>query len=110
MRGPWTDAEIRLLGTKPDFEVGRLIGRPGKAVWAKRRSLGIAATPLMRPWLPTEDEVIRSNSVAAAAKMLNRAEVAVRIRRRKLGLRQKPAPDPKLLSFEQAQRKIEVSR
>jgi len=111
MSGPWTDAEIRLLGTKPDYEVGRLIGRPGKAVWAKRQSLGIAAVPpVVRPWLPTEDEVIRSNSVAPAAKILNRTEVAVRIRRRKLGLRQKSAPDPKLLSFEQAQRRIEISR
>ena len=66
--------------------------------------------PVVRPWLPTEDEVIRSNSVAPAAKILNRTEVAVRIRRRKLGLRQKSAPDPKLLSFEQAQRRIEISR
>ena len=36
MSRPWTDAEIQLAGTKPEAEVGRLIGRPGKAVWAKR--------------------------------------------------------------------------
>src|ERR1035437_5452211 len=107
MSGPWTDAEIRLLGTKPDYEVGRQIGRPGKAVWAKSQSLGIAATPpLVRPWLPTEDEVIRSISVAAAAKILNRTELAVRIRRRKLGLRQKSGPEPRLLSCEEAQHRI----
>lgn len=42
MSRSWTDAEIQLLGTKPDADVGRLIGRPGKAVWAKRRALGMS--------------------------------------------------------------------
>jgi len=30
-----TDSEIQLLGTKRHFEIGRLIGRSDKAVWAK---------------------------------------------------------------------------
>ncbi len=39
----WIKAEIHLLGTKPDTEVGRLLGPPGKAGWAKRQAPGIAA-------------------------------------------------------------------
>src|ERR1041385_5044793 len=54
---PWTEEEIRLPGTHPDYEVGRMIGRPGKAVWAKRQALGIAAPPiLVRHWTEAEDQ------------------------------------------------------
>ena len=86
MGRPWTKAEIRLLGRKPDWEVGRLIGRPGRAVWAKRQALGIQAPPPLHPrWTKAEDEVVLSMPVSEAAKAVNRTRMAVRIRRRKLG-------------------------
>lgn len=111
MSRPWTDTEIQLLGTKPDAEVGRLIGRPGKAVWAKRRALGIATPPLLvRYWTEGEDEVVRCRSVSEAAKVLKRTEMAVRIRRRKLGLSQNAGLNPTLLSPEEARKRIEVPR
>lgn len=73
MSRPWTDAELQLLGTQPDADVGRLIGRPGKAVWAKRRALGVADPPsLVRHWTEAEDEVVRSQTLAEAAKLLGR--------------------------------------
>jgi outer membrane lipoprotein-sorting protein len=37
----WSDAELRLLGTAPDDEVARRIGRPVNAVRIKRARLGI---------------------------------------------------------------------
>jgi hypothetical protein len=111
MSGPWTDAEIKLLGTMPDFELGRLLGRPGKAVWAKRRLLGIAAPPpQVRPWTPAEDDIVRAHSVSDAARMLQRTEVAVRIRRRKLGLAVGRHPQPQLLSLDEAKQRIEVPK
>ena len=57
------------MGTKPDAEVGRLTGRPGKVVWAKRRALGIADAPsLVRSWTEDEDKVVVSCSPAEAAQ------------------------------------------
>ena len=110
MSKPWTEAEIKLLGTKPDFELGRELGRPGKTVWAKRRALGIAASPVVRYWTEAEDGIIRSQSVSEAAKILNRTEMAVRIRRRKLGLETQGSPKPHLLTTEEARHRIEVGR
>lgn len=111
MSQPWTDAEIRLLGTKPDFELGRLIGRPGKAVWAKRRALGIAASPtLVRRWTDEENQVVLSNPPAEAAKLLSRTEEAVTIRRNKLRRRLSPEQVVNLLTTEEAKLRIDVSR
>jgi len=84
MSRPWTEAEIQLLGTKPDAEVGRLIGRPGKAVWAKRHALGIDDPPsLVRRWSEEEDKVALSRPVAEVAAALKRTVEAVKIRRAK---------------------------
>src|ERR1035441_5073134 len=78
------DREIRLLGTKPDHEVGREIGRSEQATWAKRRTIGIAAPPAaVRSWAGTEDDVVRSQSVSDTAKILNRTEAAIRNRCRR---------------------------
>ncbi len=101
MSRPWTEAEIQLLGTQPDFEIGRLIGRPGKAVWAKRQSLGIGApATMLRRWTAEEDRVVLSKPVSESAKLLNRTETAIGLRRNKLlkrltpgSLIQPPSPD-----------------
>jgi hypothetical protein len=111
MRRPWTDAEIQLLGTKPDAEVGRLTGRPGKMVWAKRRALGIADAPsLIRSWTEDEDKVVLSLPVAEAAQALNRTVVAVKIRRAKLLRKLSPETTPRLLTLEEAKLQIEVPK
>lgn len=108
---PWTKDEIRLLGTKPDFEIGRFIGRPGKAVWAKRQALGIAAPPTMvRRWTEDEDQVVLSKAPAEAAKLLKRTEEAVKIRRGKLRKKLSPEQETKLISTEEAKLRIEVPR
>lgn len=108
---PWTDAEIQLLGTRPDADVGRLIGRPGKAVWAKRRALGIPDPPsLVRLWTEEEDQVLLSHSVPEAAKALNRTQVAVKIRRAKLLRKLGREQPPQFLTLEEAKLRIEVPK
>lgn len=109
MSQPWTEAEIRLLGTRPDGEIGRLIGRPGNAVWAKRQALGIAAPPpLVRRWTEEEDRVVLSKPPAEAAMLLNRTEEAVSIRRNKLRRKLSPEQAVKLLSADEAKLRVEV--
>jgi hypothetical protein len=111
MSRPWTNEELRLLGTQPDAEVGRLIGRPGKAVWAKRKAPGIAEAPsLVRHWTDDEDRVVLSQPVADAARSLHRTVMAIRIRRRKLLRACQPEAAPKLLSLEEARLHIEVPK
>jgi hypothetical protein len=100
-----------LLGTKPDADVGRIIGRPGKAVWAKRHALGVPDPPsLVRLWTEDEDKVVLSQSVAEAAKALNRTNEAVKIRRAKLLRKLGPDKPPKLLTLEEAKLRIEVPK
>jgi len=110
MNRAWTKSEIALLGTKPDHELGRLLGRPGKAVWRKRRSLGIdSVPPIYRRWTAEEDEALLSMSVDKAAKLLRRTAMAVVLRRTKvrkrLGL-----SGPPLLTLQEAKRRIAVPR
>ncbi len=110
MGSAWTQAEIELLGTKPDWELGRLLGRPGQAVWAKRRSLGIEGAPLIyRRWTAEEDETVLSMPVDKAARILRRTATAVAQRRarvrKRLGL-----SGPPLLTLEEAKKRIEVPR
>ena len=103
MSGPWSETEIQLLGTKSDSE----LGRPAKAIWAKRKALGISAPPSPgRTWAAAHDEVVKSHPVPEAARLLDRSEAAVRIRRRKL----LPSTRPRLLTMDQARKHIEVPR
>lgn len=111
MRREWTPEELQVLGTKPDADVGRIIGRPGKQVWAKRKALGIPAPPsLVRLWTKEEDQIVLTRSIAEAARILARTQVAVKIRRVKLHRRLNPDEGPKLLTLEEVMRRIEVSR
>ncbi len=109
MSGKWSEAEIRLLGTQSDSELSRLLGRLPKAIWAKRKALGISAPPSpgrADRWTSEHDEIVKSHSVSAAAQLLQRTEAAVRIRRRKL----MPPGRSRLLTTEEARERIEVPR
>lgn len=111
MSRPWTDAEIQLLGTKPDYEIGRLLGRPGNAVWRKRKALGIEAPEsLVRKWTKEEDAILLSHPLSEAAKILKRTMDAVTIRRHKLRKAQGIGTRPKLLMHEEAKLRIEVPK
>jgi hypothetical protein len=88
-----------------------MIGRPGKAVWAKRQSLGIVgAAPLVRPWTEDEVKIVLSQSIPEAATTLIRTNEAVRIRRAKLLRKLGPGKPPKLLTLVEAQLRIAVPK
>jgi hypothetical protein len=110
MKRVWTESEIQALGTMPDFELGRRIGRPGKAVWAKRRSLGIPdPTSGIREWTDEEDQLALSVPVAEAAKLLNRTVMAVKIRCRKLRRKLAPEGATTLLTLAEVKDRLMVS-
>lgn len=88
-----------------------MIGRPGKAVWAKRQALGIANAPsLVRPWTEEEDKVLLSHSVVEAAQAINRTVLAVKIRRAKLLRKLAPQKAPQLLTLEEAKLRLGVPK
>jgi len=111
MSRPWTENEIQLLGTKPDAEVGRLIGRSKKAIGLKRFTLGIAMTiSLVRRWTNADDQVVLSRPTAEAAALLKRKPMAVVARRRKLLRALNPEKALKLLTTDEARLRIEVPK
>ena len=57
----WTPREIKLLGTKPDPEIARQIGRTEDAVSLKRSKLGIEA-PLHPRWREEEIKLLGTAS------------------------------------------------
>lgn len=110
MKRDWTESEIQALGSMPDFELGRKIGRPAVAVWAKRRSLGIPdPTPAAREWTEAEDQEVLSLPVGEAARSLSRTVVAVTSRRRELRRKLAPEGTVKLLTLEEVNQRLTVS-
>jgi len=88
-----------------------MIGRPGKAIWAKRQALGIAGPEtLVRRWAQEEDQVVLSKPPSEAAKLLKRTRGAVKIRGSKLLRKLSPEQETKLLSPEEAKLRIDVPR
>jgi hypothetical protein len=93
----WSPEEIALVGTLPDAEVARRIGRSRAAVSKKREALGrpaLTKTPAgARPllWTATEDEAVRTLPPREAARRTGRTVHAVHSRRRKLGVAAKLA-------------------
>jgi hypothetical protein len=78
----WTDAELALLGTRPDAEVAELTGRTFGTIWAKRRVLGIAQPSLkFRKWTPAEDRLVGRVPDEEAAVRLKRTLSAIKSRR-----------------------------
>src|SRR5881392_3810970 len=81
----WTPREIRLLGTKPDAEVARRIGRTVEAVSLKRQVLDIGA-PLQTPWRDEEIKLLGTQPDRAVGKLIGRSLAAVQGKRLLLGI------------------------
>ncbi len=81
----WTPREIKLLGTRPDAEVARRIGRTVEAVSLKRQVLGIGAR-LQPPWRDEEIKLLGTQPDRAVGKLIGRSLVAVQGKRLLLGI------------------------
>ena len=81
----WTPREIRLLGTRPDAEVARRIGRTVEAVSLKRQASHIGA-PLQPPWTDQEIKLLGTQPDRAVGKLIGRSLVAVQGKRLLLGI------------------------
>jgi ribosomal protein L24E len=81
----WTKAEIRLLGTMPDGDVARRIGRPYHVVLGKRIAMRIAnRNPRYVWWSPKELDLLARFPVEEVARRTNRSVKAVRLKLWKL--------------------------
>lgn len=86
----WKPEEDRLLGTRPDREVAKLVGRSQFGVAQRRERLGIRSFYQQRSlasWTAEEDELLRSKADKTIAKLLRRSVRSVRARRRLKGIR-----------------------
>jgi len=82
---PWTPAEIKLLGTLPDEEVARRIGRSVGAVIQRRELLHIPMqNPKLRDWTADEDELLGTGPDAEIVRRLGRTLSATSHRRVRL--------------------------
>ena len=77
--------EIKLLGSRPDAEVARLIGRTVEGVSLKRQKLGIEA-PLQPGWTEDEIKLLGRLPDAEVARRVKRSLTAVQIKRLLLGI------------------------
>jgi hypothetical protein len=78
----WKPEEVALLGTMPDEELARQLGRSVGAVGLKRRREGIPnAKDVPRPWTAAEDEAVRTLAPVEAAMRTGRTLTAVYSRR-----------------------------
>jgi hypothetical protein len=79
---PWLPEEEALLGTVPDAEVARRLGRPHTSVSAHRRHLGIAS-PQQR-WTAEADALLGTIPDRELAQRLGRTVKAIARRRERL--------------------------
>lgn len=87
----WTSAEEKLLGTAPDRDVARLIGRTEWAVKARRLKLHLPAISPPRAkrrggWTSEMDERLGTAPDAEIAEQVGKSVSAVTHRRRRLGI------------------------
>src|SRR2546430_7291858 len=85
----WTLREIKLLGTRPDAEVARKIGRTVEAVSLKRQALDIGA-PLQPPWRDEEIKLLGTQPDRAVSKLIGRSLAAGSRKKR-----EKHPPEPR---------------
>ena len=79
----WTSEEDKLLGTAPDLELAKMLGRSVAAVAYRRNTLGIRAPNYhyLRPWTSEEESLLGSMPDAELAARLGRTIEAVYERR-----------------------------
>jgi hypothetical protein len=91
----WTPEQDRLLGTMPDDEVARRVGRTRMAVQKRRFRLGIGdKRPERRPWTEAELALLGTLSDAELARRLQCSTGRVAYKRKSLHIPQCPGwPD-----------------
>lgn len=85
--GAYSAEEDKQLGTMPDVELARLLGRTHKAVEARRIQLGIPKyDPKLHLWTSEEDALLGTMADSALAAQMGLSYRAVAHRRRRLGI------------------------
>jgi len=82
---PWTAREDKLLGTKPDPEIARTLGRTLDSVHQRRRKLRILRAPSTQIWKKDELALLGTMPDKRVARLTGRGLPAVRVRRKQLG-------------------------
>ena len=83
----WTEAEVMLLGTLSDPKLAKLLGRPTKEVYRKRRSLSVdSSRPANITWTPEMLKEIGTEGDYVVARRLGLNKYAVRPKREELGI------------------------
>ncbi len=83
-----------MLGTAPDAEIARRLGRSIKSVSGRRQVLGIKFPNPRRPWPSEELALLGTLPDAVLAKQFNRPESVVRSKRLQLGRLEPAASAP----------------
>jgi len=100
---PWSKAELRLLGRKPDRVVAAMIRRTEKAVRQRRKNLRIPQADSALPrWTPAEEALLGTAPDEEIARNLGRTRIAVLFRRCALGIPSANAKGPRLSEKEKA--------
>ena len=82
----WTIEEESLLGTMPDREAAKRLGRTVVAATLHRRRLGIPNWRGVKPWAAEELAILGTMPDRLAAQKLGRSRVAVMQKRTQLGI------------------------
>src|SRR5216110_712390 len=83
----WSEKEIKLLGTRPDEELARFLGRGINTVRYKRERLHIPVfDPAVRAWTRPELRLLGKATDEQVAKDIGRTRCAVQLKRHALGI------------------------
>lgn len=77
----WTVAEDKLLGTLPDAELARQLGRTETSVMRRRLRMGIFVPGRTRLWASEDDALVGTMPDGELARKINRSFHAVKVRR-----------------------------
>ena len=89
---PWRPEDDMVLGTRPDSQIAKLLGRPAYTVGWRRRKLRIPYRRYeRRPWTPYELELLGVRPDAEVARLTGHPLSTVMFKRQQLG---RPKPDP----------------
>jgi len=97
----WAPEEDKLLGTKPDLEIARLLGRSHANVMARRQGKDIPyREPQLKPWKPRHIDLLGTANDEQIARRLGRSVSSVRAKRENMGI---PVFDPQLRPWTKAE-------